>query len=172
MAHHALHRTVPIALGALLLAGCGSQIASTTAAAPAAAATSPAATAVAASPAPSTVSATPSTRSSAPAATGSYIGYATYSANKAAYSAGKVVLFFHAPWCPSCRVTKENLLADPSAIPAGLTIVKIDYDTSTDLKATYGVTVQHTFVEVGADGAMLAKWSGTLTASDIAGRLV
>ena len=156
----------------LLLAGCGSQVASTTAAAPAAATTTPAATVAAASPTPAVSSASASPRSSAPAAAGSYIDYATYSANKAAYSAGKVVLFFHAPWCPSCRATEENLLADPSKIPAGLTIVKTDYDSSTDLKATYGVTVQHTFVEVGADGALLAKWSGTLTASDIAGRLV
>jgi thioredoxin 1 len=163
-------RTTLAMLGAIILAGCGSQVAGTTAASSSASSPTPSTTS---SDAP-TAAVAPASSSTAPSSTqpGSYIDYATYSANKAAYATSKVVLFFHAPWCPSCRATEENLTADPAGIPAGLTIVKTDYDSSTDLKSTYGVTVQHTFVQIGSDGAMLAKWSGTLTAADIAGRLV
>jgi len=47
------------------------------------------------------------------------------------------------------------------AIPAGVTIVKVDYDTATDLKRRYGVTMQHTFVQVDGSGEAVKKWSGT-----------
>ena len=73
-------------------------------------------------------------------------------------------------WCPTCQETQKNLEADPAAIPAGLTIVKVDFDTSDELKRQYGVTTQHTFVQVDADGNELAKWTGSSTAEDIAGQ--
>ena len=103
-------------------------------------------------------------------APGAYITLADYRGSQSMYDAGDVVLFFHASWCPTCKETQENLEADPAAIPAGLTIVKVDFDDSDDLRGKYGVTTQHTFVQVDADGAELAKWSGSLTAADIAGQ--
>jgi thiol-disulfide isomerase/thioredoxin len=104
------------------------------------------------------------------AAHGSYITLADYQGNKDMYAKDDVVLFFHASWCPTCKATEENLNADPTGIPAGLTIVKVDYDNSDELKQQYGITTQHTFVQVDADGNELAKWTGTLTADDIAGQ--
>lgn len=98
---------------------------------------------------------------------GSYVTLSDYAADKAAYDEGTVVLFFHASWCPTCKTTEENLNADPASIPEGLAIVKIDFDDSDDLRQRYGVTTQHTFVQVDADGNELAKWSGTLTAQGI-----
>lgn len=56
------------------------------------------------------------------------------------------ILFFHAPWCPQCRQLDKEITA--SNIPAGITILKVDYDTNQPLRATYGVTLQTTFVEV------------------------
>jgi thioredoxin 1 len=76
-----------------------------------------------------------------------------------------VVYFFHADWCPSCRATEESLTT--AGVPDGLTVVKIDYDTATDLKREYGITQQHTFVQVSADGTQLAKWTGSVTGEDI-----
>ena len=101
-----------------------------------------------------------------------YVSYADYTADKAAFSAGQVVLFFHADWCPTCRTTDANLSADPASLPAGLTVVKLDFDSETGLRQQYGVTLQHTFVQVAPDGAKLAAWNGTLTGGEIAGKVV
>ncbi len=101
---------------------------------------------------------------------GAYITLSDYEAGKETYDDGTVVLFFNASWCPTCQETQKNLEADPAAIPAGLTIVKVDFDTSDELKRQYGVTTQHTFVQVDADGNELAKWTGSSTAEDIAGQ--
>ena len=37
-----------------------------------------------------------------------------------------------------------------------------------ELKQKYGITTQHTFVQVDADGNEVAKWTGSLTADEIA----
>ena len=104
----------------------------------------------------------------AQSAAGSYITLADYEGSKDMYAASDVVLFFNASWCSTCKEARENLEAAPAAIPAGLTIVKVDYDDSDELKQKYGVTVQHTFVQVDADGNELAKWNGSVTADEIA----
>lgn len=102
-----------------------------------------------------------------PGGAGAYISLAEYEAAKASYAASKVVLFFNATWCSTCKKARSNLEADLSAIPADLAIVLVDFDSETDLKRQYGVTVQHTFVQIDADGNELAKWSGSLTAQEI-----
>lgn len=90
--------------------------------------------------------------------------YETYSAEKIAMAAnGDVVLFFHASWCPSCREVDADIKANLKDIPSGLTILDVDYDTSSALKQKYGVTYQHTFVQVDAQGNQLKKWSGSPT---------
>ena len=104
----------------------------------------------------------------AAATSGAYISLAEYEGSKDMYAASDVVLFFNAAWCSTCKEARENLEADPAAIPAGLTIVKVDYDDSDELKQKYGVTVQHTFVQVDADGNEIAKWNGSVTADEIA----
>ena len=98
--------------------------------------------------------------SSAGATAGNYITYENYEANKDKYSDGKTVYYFSAKWCPTCKVLDGNLEKDEGNIPEGLTIVKIDYDNSSDLKKKYGVTYQHTLVEVDANGNELQQWSG------------
>ena len=103
---------------------------------------------------------------------GSFIDFATYESNKATYDQGAVVLFFNATWCPTCQETVKNLTEDAAEIPGGLTVVSVDYDTSDQLKQAYGVTTQHTFVQVDADGSELAKWTGSATAKDIAKKTV
>ena len=101
-------------------------------------------------------------------APGSFITLADYEGAKDTYAGNDVVLFFNASWCSTCKEARENLEADPSAIPAGLTIVKVDFDDSDELRQKYGVTVQHTFVQIDSDGNELAKWNGSVTADEIA----
>ena len=97
--------------------------------------------------------ATPTTK-----AAGVYLDYAAWSAQRAAYSSSDVVLFFHASWCPKCRDTEASAKA---GMPAGLTLVKVDYDGANELRRKYGVTLQHTFVQIDEGGKALKKWVGT-----------
>lgn len=68
---------------------------------------------------------------------------------------GTKALFFHASWCPKCRALEEDILA--SEIPDNFTIIKVDFDTATELRQRYAVTLQTTIVYVDDDGAALAK---------------
>lgn len=94
--------------------------------------------------------------------------YESYVMSKIAMAESKdVVLFFRASWCPSCRALDSDLKANLSAIPGGLAILDVDYDKETELKKKYGVTYQHTLVQVDKDGNMIKKWSGGSTLSSI-----
>lgn len=87
--------------------------------------------------------------------------YEAYSKDKLALAeTGDVVLFFHASWCPSCRGLNASIESNRMAIPKGVHILKVDYDKETEQKKMYGVTYQHTLVQVRADGTMIKKWSG------------
>ncbi|MCW1887940.1 MAG: thioredoxin family protein [Candidatus Moranbacteria bacterium] len=87
--------------------------------------------------------------------------YTTYDASKIAFAKeGKVVLFFNASWCPTCKAVDADIKAHMSDIPANTLILSVDYDTHKDLKTKYGVTTQHTFVQVDSEGNSLGKWVG------------
>ncbi len=73
---------------------------------------------------------------------------------------GDVVIFFHASWCPSCRTLAQNIRDNASDIPENLTILQADYDSEIEMRRQYGVTTQHTLVQVNAQGEMIKKWSG------------
>ena len=102
---------------------------------------------------------------------GAWIDQAAYDADPAKYhAAGDVVLFFNASWCPTCQATVKNLDADGT--PAGLTVVSVDFDNADDLRQQYGVTVQHTFVQVDESGTELAKFTGSASGEEIAASTV
>lgn len=96
-----------------------------------------------------------------------YISYADYQAKKDSYKGAKVVLFFHAPWCPTCQALDRDVTSNVGNLPAGTVIVKTDYDSSTDLKKKYGVTYQHTLVQIDDNGDKIKKWSGSTQLSSI-----
>jgi len=167
---HAPVALVAVALG-LVLAGCASPSADSPSSSPAPETSAAAASPTQATPSASSAEASPSaetTSEAAPAGPGSYITLAEYDADRSAYDSTDVVLFFNASWCSTCKVARDNIEADLAAIPSGLTIVVVDFDTANDLRQKYGVTVQHTFVQVDAAGTELAKWSGSVTADEIA----
>jgi hypothetical protein len=43
----------------------------------------------------------------------------------------------------------------------------VDYDNSDELKKKYGVTYQHTLVQVDKDGNLIKKWSGSPTLTSL-----
>lgn len=92
---------------------------------------------------------------------GSYEAYAPEKLARA--ESGDVVIFFHASWCPTCRALSADIEKNLTAIPDGVSILKVDYDTETALKKKYSITYQHTLVQVDASGTLIKKWSGSPT---------
>ena len=79
--------------------------------------------------------------------------YIEYSPEKFAQASNKKrVYFFHASWCPTCKVANEEFSANPNGIPEDIVLFKTDYDTETELKRKFGITYQHTFVFVDENG--------------------
>ena len=92
--------------------------------------------------------------------------YQMYSEEKLALAQeGEVVLFFKASWCPTCRALDSDIRDNLSSIPEGVHILEVDYDEYTELRQKYGVTYQHTLVQVDQEGNQVAKWSGSPTLS-------
>lgn len=97
--------------------------------------------------------------------------YAEYSPQKvAAVSDGPILLYFHADWCPICRPLDAEFKANTSML-GNLHVFKVNYDTAIELKQKYGVTLQHTFVQIDAKGTMIAKWSDALSLVDVQARV-
>jgi len=160
--------TAALVLG---VAGCAAPAAdapATSATAVASQETTPSATPTATTQTPTPAESKEPSSEAAPSGPGFYITLAEYDADKSTYASTDVVLFFNAAWCSTCREARDNIEADLAGIPSDLTIVVVDFDTATDLRQKYGVTVQHTFVQIDAEGTELAKWSGSVTADEIA----
>ena len=98
--------------------------------------------------------------------------YEAYAPEKIAWAKdGKVVLFFRAGWCPTCRALDADIRSKLSSIPKDVTILDVDYDTEIALRQKYGVTYQHTFVRVDASGNQVVKWSGSPTLAALLGNV-
>lgn len=102
---------------------------------------------------------------------GAYIPFETYNSSKDKYANTNVVLFFNAAWCSTCKKARDNFEASRKQIPEDLTIVMVDFDTSIELRKRYGVTVQHTLIQIDRAGEVLAKWSGSVTVAEIVKQL-
>ncbi len=80
------------------------------------------------------------------------------------------VLFFYANWCSTCRPADADFEKNITQLPSDLTVFRVNYgDTDTDndekaLATMYGVTYQHTFVQIDETGKELTKWNGGSTA--------
>lgn len=90
--------------------------------------------------------------------TGVYVDYDQALLAKA--DTGKVVLFFSAAWEPTCKFLDRNLNSQLANFPDGLTILKLNYDAELGLKEKYGVSVEHTLVQVDSQGNEINKWTG------------
>jgi thiol-disulfide isomerase/thioredoxin len=87
--------------------------------------------------------------------------YMDYSSSAYAEKVGmKRVIFFHATWCPTCKVANQAFTDRTDDIPEDVVIFKTDYDSEKELKAKYGITYQHTYVQVDENGNEITKWNG------------
>ena len=82
----------------------------------------------------------------------------------------KVVLFFYAGWCPSCRTLDASIIENVAAIPEDVAIFKVDYDTEKELKRQYGITQQHTFVLLEKEKEAVV-WRGSFDLEGIISRI-
>lgn len=90
---------------------------------------------------------------------GSYKDYSPATVEAEQKAGNKVVLFFHAKWCPDCKAADAAFQNNPENIPAGVTVLKTDYDSNNDLKTKYAVTYQHTFVQIDDNEKLITKWN-------------
>lgn len=76
------------------------------------------------------------------------------------------VLFFYANWCPTCQPADKSFAENMDKIPMDTAVIRVNYnDSDTDaaekeLAKKYGVTYQHTFVQIDRDGNEVTKWNG------------
>lgn len=82
--------------------------------------------------------------------------YIAYNSNQSANTEGRVLLFFYASWCPQCRALDQSITKQ--GVPNNMTIFKVDYDTSGELKQRYGITLQTTVVEIDQQGELVKKF--------------
>jgi thiol-disulfide isomerase/thioredoxin len=82
--------------------------------------------------------------------------YSEYSPKAVINAKWKIVLFFHADWCPSCKSIDNEL--KNIWVKWDVTILRVNYDDSSNLKQKYEVLAQSTFVEVDNDWNMIKKW--------------
>lgn len=93
-----------------------------------------------------------------------YIHYSKAALDSA--SSGRRVLFFYASWCPTCKPADTDFTKNIANLPDDVTVVRVNYnDPETDqeekdLAKKYGITYQHTFVQIDAQGNEVAKWNG------------
>jgi len=74
-------------------------------------------------------------------------------------SEGPVVLFFYADWCPTCQAELNNIKAEKEKL-GDITVLIVNYDKEKTLKRKYGVTYQHTYVQIDSHGNSIALWNG------------
>ncbi len=84
----------------------------------------------------------------------------------------KVVLFFHATWCSTCKLLADDIATNAETIPDDVRILLVDFDSATDLKQKYGVTLQHTLVQVDSSGEAIEQWHLTRTLDELLDSLV
>ncbi len=95
------------------------------------------------------------------------VSYSPGCAERYAALGKKTVLFFRAYWCGACADAAAHIADEAASGPADLVVIEVDYDDSAELKRRYGVTLQHTFVQVDRDGAELGQWMGFGTLGEL-----
>ncbi len=88
-----------------------------------------------------------------------FIDYQNFEQAKMIAREAQTVLFFYASWCPTCRKAREEFINRQNEFK-NINLILVDYDNSTNLQKKYGVTYQHTFVQINENGDVLAKWNG------------
>ena len=94
-------------------------------------------------------------------------GYMEYGANTLEQTKElRRVFFFYANWCPYCKAADVDFQQNVTMIPNDVVLIRVNYsDSDTDdvekgLAGQYGITYQHSFVQIDQDGKVITSWNG------------
>ncbi|MFD4422399.1 thioredoxin family protein [Agromyces sp. NPDC058484] len=150
--HARTSRAAAVLVAVLALSGCAASSTDAASSPPAVETTAPSPTTT---PVPTTSAPPADAVSEAPQPAATPGAYVDYTDGVIEATTGAKALFFHASWCPKCRALEEDLLT--AGVPDGLTVFKVDYDSRTDLRQRYGVTLQTTIVFVDDTGDAISS---------------
>ncbi len=97
--------------------------------------------------------------------------YLPYTSTAVAQASGKIVLYFSTNWCVSCLAVEKNIEENKAKIPADVTILRVSYDDADELRETYELTTQNTFVQVDNTGKKIKEWRGSTTLEEIVSQI-
>ncbi len=100
---------------------------------------------------------------------GSYVELASLEATAAADDTR--IVFFKADWCITCNSLEKDIQENLGSIPADVVIARANYDTELDLRKKYDVRLQHTLVQIDAEGNLIKKWVLSPSLADIVSRI-
>lgn len=89
-----------------------------------------------------------------------YFDYSRISLAKAKQNGNTVLFFAATSWCNTCSALDLELKERSLILPTTISVLKIDYDHDTTLKAAYGVTTQHTMILLDQSGKEMKRWIG------------
>ncbi len=99
--------------------------------------------------------------------------YEVYSPEKLGYAAlGEVILFIYSSSCPACVLLDKDILTNAARIPKDVKILKVDFDTATDITQKYGLSTPHILIQVNSKGDRITQWGLSSTLSDLVTRIV
>jgi len=93
-----------------------------------------------------------------------YVEYSKAALDKAANN--RRVLYFYANWCPICKPADADFKANSNKISSDVIVIRVNYNDSDtdqeekDLAQKYGITYQHTFVQIDGEGNKITAWNG------------
>lgn len=76
--------------------------------------------------------------------------YQAYNETLVKSHTGRILLFFHADWCSTCKALEKQILSTP--LPKDLLILKVNFDTQKDLTKKYAILSQSSFVQIDKTG--------------------
>lgn len=91
------------------------------------------------------------------------INYIDYSEQnlESAKRTGRSVLFFAATlWCQTCAELDKEIKERSQELPSDVTMLKVDYDNDREMKRKWGVTTQHTLIQLDNGGNEINRWIG------------
>lgn len=79
----------------------------------------------------------------------------------------QVILFFTAPWCPSCVEAQKNIEENKEYIPTNIAILLVDFDQNIGIREKYGVEKQHTFILLDHEKNEVKRWTNSTQLQNI-----
>ena len=98
---------------------------------------------------------------------GNYQLYSQVAYEQALHDGKPVFLFFYAEWCPTCRAQEPDIQSIFAELENDVVGFRVDYDTETQLKKDFHVTLQHTMIILDSKGEESERWIGTVPESTL-----